>query len=89
MTIKQSVLKRVPKEFIDVVEAMNDDEVKARIVEVETHLYEIARDKESNEKLVEVRTKLKEMMEPYKEAKQVETAKMQFLMNMLEERGKI
>jgi len=79
--------KKLPTGFEDDVSSMKDDELKAKILECESHIYSIDKSQDEDTKLNGARELVKEMSQPYKEAKGVETAKIKFLLFSLAFRG--
>jgi hypothetical protein len=81
------LLKKLSPEFVDAINAMSDDEIKARILTCEGNLYEIAAAKENDEKLNAAKEIVKDLSKPYSESKASENAKIQFAIFTLESRG--
>lgn len=80
-------LKRLDQPFIDAVEQMNTDEVKARIITCEGNLFDIAGAKDADNKLSEAREMVKELAAPYKDGKNDITARLQYCIYVLQQRG--
>jgi hypothetical protein len=74
-------------EFLDNVMGLDTDDIKKKILECEGHIYEIENAKDADEELVKTREKMKEMTAPYRETKTLETAKLKYMLFILEERG--
>lgn len=83
----EKYLKKMPIEFIDSINAMDENEIKARILTCEQHLYEIDDAMDNDEKLLSAKEGVKEFSKPYRETKQTETAKIKYCMFVLENRG--
>jgi hypothetical protein len=81
-----SKIKDLPG-FVDGIEGASTEEIKAKILLAEGHLYEIELEKEKNERLKELKEELKYITGPISEAKGIETAKIKYCIFMLEERG--
>jgi tetrahydromethanopterin S-methyltransferase subunit A len=79
--------KKMPPEFIDGVNSMDTDEIKQKILEAESHIYEIENEKEFNIKLQQAKEDLKLMTQPIAESKGIETAKIKYCLYVLETRG--
>ena len=85
-TFPNKHLKRLDQPFIDAVEQMNTDEIKARIITTEGHLFDINGAKEADTKLAEAKELVKDLAAPYRESKAEETAKLQFCIYTLQQR---
>lgn len=81
------LLKRLSPEFVEAVNAMNEDDIKARILTCEGNLYEIVAAKDADAKLNDAKESVKEFSAPYNESKAQEQAKIQFCIFTLESRG--
>jgi hypothetical protein len=81
------LLKKLSPEFVDAINGMSDDEIKARILTCEGNLYEIAAAKQNDEKLNAAKEIVKDLSKPYAESKASENAKIQFAIFTLESRG--
>lgn len=81
------LLKKLSPEFVDAVNGLSDEEIKARILTCEGNLYEIASAKEKDEKLNAAKEIVKDLSAPYAESKASESAKIQFCIFTLESRG--
>ncbi len=79
-------IKDVP-EFVDGINAADTEEIKAKVMVCEGHLYEIDNDKMNNAKLQELSAELKEMTKPYADAKSLEMAKIKYCIYTLQSRG--
>lgn len=74
-------------DFVDGISAMETDDIKKKILEAEGNIYETDNAKEADEELAQTREKAKELAKPYREAKGIETAKIQYCIFILESRG--
>jgi hypothetical protein len=79
--------KRIPQEFIDAVDSMDENEIKQRVLTCEGNLYEIASAKAADAKLTDAKEVSKDLSKPYAESKATETAKIQYCLFVLESRG--
>lgn len=80
-------LKKLSPEFVDAVNAMSEEEIKARVLTCEGNLYEITAAKANDEKLNAAKELAKDLSKPYAESKASENAKIQFCIFTLESRG--
>lgn len=80
-------LKKLSQEFIDATNQMSTNEVKERIISCESHLFDIAGAKEADTKLADLKQQVKEISAPYRDGKNEETAKLQYCLFVLQERG--
>lgn len=92
MTAKETVFpervfKRLPDGFADEVASMKEEDLKRVVFETEGNLYTNEKNKEADEELNSLKEKVKEAGAQYKEAKTMQTAKLKYLMWMLEGRG--
>lgn len=83
----QKYTKKLTEEFISAVDQMSSDEIKARIITCEGHLFDIVGAKEADTKLQEARALAKELAAPYRDSKNEETAKLQYCIFVLQGRG--
>lgn len=79
--------KKISPEFMDALEAMNEDEIKQRILSCEGNLKEIEEGAGKDEKLLAAKENVKEWSAPWRESKAMETAKIRFCLHVLEMRG--
>jgi hypothetical protein len=79
--------KKIAPEFMDSVGAMNEEEIKQRILTCEQNLYDVEEAASKDEKLVAAKESVKEWSAPYKESKGIEAAKLRFCLYVLETRG--
>lgn len=79
--------KKLPDGFTDAVESMSVEEIKKKILESEGHIYEVEKAKDDDHDLVKAKDEVKAIMEPYKEAKLTETAKIKYCLFILDSRG--
>lgn len=80
-------MKRLPQEFVDAINAMDENDVKQRILTCEGNLYEIASAKAADTKLTAAKEVAKDLSAPYTESKAIENAKIQYCLFVLESRG--
>lgn len=80
-------LKKIPTEFVDSVNSMDENEIKERILTCEQHVYEVDDAMDNDEKLNAAKENVKEFSKPYRETKQTEAAKIKYCMFVLENRG--
>jgi hypothetical protein len=83
----QKHLKRLDQPFIDAVDQMNTDEIKARIITCEGNLFDIAGAKDADTKLAETKEMVKELAAPYRDGKNDITARLQYCIYVLQQRG--
>jgi hypothetical protein len=74
-------------DFVEGINGMDTEEVKRKILESESHIYEVEAAKEKDGELATAKEKAKECSAPYKESKGIETAKIQYCLYVLESRG--
>lgn len=74
-------------DFVDGVNAMETDDIKKKILECEGHIYETDNAKEEDVELTQTREKARELAKPYRETKNIEVAKIQYCLYILESRG--
>lgn len=79
--------KKISEEFMDGINAMDTEEVKKKILEAESNVYEIENAKEGDKELFSAKEKVKEFSKPYSERKTEETAKIKYCLYILENRG--
>lgn len=79
-------IKDLP-DFIDGIEAADTDELKKKIITFEGHIYDTENAKDADEELLKVREQAKIIAAPYRETKNIETAKIKYCLFVLENRG--
>lgn len=83
----QKLLKKLPTGFTDTADSMSNEELEQKILESESHIYEVEKAKDEDEKLTQAREMVKEMSAPYKDAVATEAAKIKYCLFLLESRG--
>lgn len=73
--------------YVESVESANTDEIKRLILSSEKNLYDIEHEKDNNANLSKLKEDLKEVMAPYAEARQTETAKIKYCLWTLDQRN--
>lgn len=84
---KDSQLKKLPEGFAEGMASADTDELKAKILESEQHIYEIDAEKSADENLQRVKEEAKLLGSAYREAKSTESAKISYCLHVLESRG--
>lgn len=80
------VIKKLP-EFKDTADAASVEDLKKIIVQCEGNLYTIDKEQDADTKLAGAKEIVKELSEPYKDAKKVQQAKIQYALLLLEGKG--
>lgn len=80
------VIKKLP-EFKDTADAGSVDDLKKIIVDCEGNLYTLDKEMEADSKLAGAKEIVKDLSEPYKDAKKVQQAKIQYALLCLESKG--
>ena len=80
------VIKDLP-EFKDTADAASTEELKKIIVTCEGNLYTINKEQDGDTKLNGAKEIVKELSEPYRDAKKVQQAKIQYALFLLEGKG--
>ena len=80
------LIKKMP-EFKDEADAASVDELKKIIVNCEGNLYTVSKEEEADNKLTAAREMSKELAAPYRDAKKVQQAKIQYALLCLESKG--
>jgi hypothetical protein len=80
------IVKKMP-EFKDAADAASVEDLKKIIVECEGNLYTIEKEMEADTKLAGYKEAVKEAMEPYKDGKKAQQAKIQYALLLLEGKG--
>lgn len=80
------VLKDLP-EFKDIADAASADELKKIIVTCEGNMYTIDKEQDGDVKLNAAKEMAKELSAPYRDAKKVQQAKIQYSLFLLEGKG--
>lgn len=80
------ILKNLP-EFKDTAEAASTEDLKKIIVTCEGNIYTVEKEQEADSKLNGAKEIVKELSEPYRDAKKVQQAKIQYALFLLEGKG--
>jgi hypothetical protein len=80
------VLKDLP-EFKDTADAASADELKKIIVTCEGNIYTVEKEQEADVKLTAAKEMAKDLSAPYRDAKKVQMAKIQYALFLLEGKG--
>lgn len=80
--------KKIPKEVIEELEAMDTADLRARIVRCETNIHETERARERDAGLKEMKKKVSDAEKPYRDAKNAQNAIAQYAVVLLKRRGK-
>jgi hypothetical protein len=81
-----NIIKDLP-EFKDAADASSVEELKKIIVECEGNIYTVEKEIEANVQLAAAKEVVKEMMDPYRDAKKTQQAKIQYALLLLEGKG--
>lgn len=81
-----NLIKKMP-EFKDEADAASVEDLKKIIVQCEGNIYTVDKEEEADTKLTAAREMVKEMSEPYRDAKKVQQAKIQYALLCLEGKG--
>lgn len=81
-----TVIKDLP-EFKDTADAASVDDLKKIIVTCEGNIYTIDQEKDADTKLTGAKELVKEYSEPYRDALKVQTAKIKYVLFLLEGKG--
>jgi hypothetical protein len=79
-------LKKI-NHWVETADSMSDEELKKAIVDSEGNIYTIDNEKDEDVKLNGAKELVKDMSEPYRDAKAVQTAKIKYALYLLESRG--
>lgn len=80
------VLKELP-EFKETADAASTDELKKIIVTCEGNIYTVEKEQEADIKLTSAKELAKDLSGPYRDAKKVQMAKIQYALFLLEGKG--
>jgi hypothetical protein len=80
------VIKDLP-EFKDTADAASTDDLKKIIVTCEGNIYTVDKEQEADHKLNGAKEIVKELSAPYRDAKKVQQAKIQYALFLLESKG--
>lgn len=81
------IIKKLPEGFTEIVNSATDANLKAMLCQCEANIYTITEAKLADMKLEKARDEVKELAAPYKEAKSVQGAKIQYILTTLSDRG--
>lgn len=80
-------LSKLPDGFVDETAALKNEELEKIVFDCESNLYVIEKSKEVDEELLAAKENVKELSAPYREGKSAQTAKIQYALWLLEDRG--
>lgn len=80
------IVKKMP-EFKETADAASVEDLKKMIVTCEGNVYTIDKEEESDEKLNAAREVAKDLSGPYRDARKVQQAKIQYALLLLEGKG--
>lgn len=80
------IIEAMP-EFKDIAESSSTDDLKKLIVTCEGNIYTIEKSKEKDEKLTAAKEIVKEYSAPYNDAIKAQTAKVKYILYLLESKG--
>jgi hypothetical protein len=83
----KKILDKLPEGFVESMESADTDEIKQKIVESESHIYEIDKEKENDMNLKKAREEVKNLASAYKDARNCSTAKIKYCIYVLKGRG--
>ena len=89
---KKSIQEKAQKElpdFVAEVDGLSEESISARLVELAKGMEELQSAKEGDEELEQAREKASELAAPYREAKAVTQLKTRYLIQLLQEKGKV
>lgn len=80
------VIKEIP-EFKDTADAASTDDLKKIIITCEGNVYTIQKEQDADVKLTASKELVKDLSGPYRDAKKVQQAKIQYALFLLEGKG--
>lgn len=80
--------KKLSQTLIEELDAMDEDQLRRRIVMSETNLHDTDQARQNDEDLVALKEKAKNAEAPYKETKAHQTAIIQYCVILLQQKGK-
>lgn len=80
------IIKELP-EFKEMADAASTDELKKMIVTAEGNIFDIEKAKEKDAELQSAREKSRGLAAPYNDAKNAQTAKIKYILFLLDEKG--
>jgi|SRR5579885_751515 len=83
----QKYSKQLPTGFEEVAQSMKNEDLQDLIYKCEANIYTIEQAKENDANLQKAKEQVKEYSEPYADAKKVQTAKIKYVLFVLQERG--
>lgn len=84
--MKDKVQKSYP-DFVQEVDTLTIDQLKARIVQLQQALEESEAHKEANEALASAKAELSELSGPYRDVKKAVGLKTKYIIELLKEKG--
>ena len=81
------IVKKLPEGFTSIVDSAKDQDLKSMLCQCEANIYTIDAAKDADVKLSKLKDEVKEASASYREAKQVQSAKITYILHSLEERG--
>lgn len=79
--------KLLPMGWDEIIQSSKTEDLQKLIYDCEANIYVIDQSKEEDQKLQSIRDELRQAVEPYTDAKKTQTAKIKYMLFLLEERG--
>lgn len=83
----EKLSKKLPTGWTDEIQSADTKELKKIMVDCMGNIHTIEKEKDSHEKLNAAKALIKEYMQPFNEAKGVQSAKIKYCLWLLESRG--
>lgn len=85
----EKVIKKLPSGFADEAAGMDEDALRAAIVDADASIRETELVRDGDETLAAAREHLKDLTSGYRDAISTQRAKVSYCLHLLEERGKL
>lgn len=83
----KKVLKALPTGYADDTAGFDNVRIREEIIKSEVALHEVRTCEGNDDELTREKEKVKELAGPYRDAQKAQTAKIKYLLHLLDERG--
>lgn len=91
MTDKElkKVLKQLPVQYADDAAGFDREKLRNEVIKAEIAIHEVRQAEQADDELTREKEKVKELAGPYRDANKAQTAKIKYLLHLLDERGEL
>lgn len=83
----EKIIKKLPVGFVEDATGMDEERLKAAIIEADSSIRDTERERDNDDKLKGAKELVKDISGPYRDAIGAQRAKVSYCLHLLEERG--